>query len=187
MTKRWEYNAFYDVASPGGWSSSMLGGQTSVNMQSLVVGDTVVRTRMQGHLVLGMVNTDPATTVSGWYQIGAPEILFGLYLDKTLAFPYIPVPIQDNPDNEHWLQRDAMSLQFSSYTSTGQGSELFQAGYKFDAGLSQSFAQRGPCTANSAIYLVWSIFSPGSSFWTFNGGNLFATHSCAISTWALIH
>lgn len=177
----WRACRWNSSASPGAWASSPMGSSVFAPFLDLAVGWTVGRSRLNAQVFMGVNNTAPMTTASGIFEMGSPEILFGLYCNPGKARPYTPALIDQSPSDGFWLQRNMCTLRQVGLTETAQGTEQLWGVYGLLDGLSESFAERGPCTAASEVYLCWSVFSPDASFWTFHGGNLFGFVTAAVN------
>lgn len=167
MTKEWQHYYLHETGTGTSWPEAVLA--TSPNytlMIGVAPGQGVIRTRMQGFITLGVNNASPATTDTGASVVASTHLLMGLYFNKTAAVPYAPQGVNTNSSDGNWLQHNLLSLSTLTYWTSGGGYEEALATYRFDSGLAESFAQRGPATVNSGVYLVWDFFNPIVAFWT---------------------
>jgi hypothetical protein len=108
------------------------------------------------------------------------EPYFGLYADPALDVMGSPQPIPADPYDGHWLQHNAMSCkQVFNYTDLNLTTKAM-ALYNFDAGVSESFAKRGPATMESTVFLVWSFFNVVNDYWAVNDSNYQGIFSAAV-------
>lgn len=169
MSTVWRIGSFLSGGTGPNWGTSEFGSQDNAIAVTLNVGETVLRTRLETHIVLGMSNSSPSTTVSDLSILGATQIDMGLYCNPAVAVPYGPQAANASVLDGHWLQLNTATLHSTNDWEDASGVLHMHGNYKFDSGTSQSFAQRGPCTAASGVYLAWFFDNVFTPFWAATG------------------
>lgn len=167
--KQWQANEFFHSATVGGWITSFLGSQSSVVAMTLPQGATVVRTRLQVNLGLGVQNNTPASFDNKALEAAGVGAYFGLWCDPTQPASVTPqgLPVAGSEDG-HWLQNNMLTLRSVDNILNASNFGIMSAYYSCDAGTYNSEGMRGPATVASAIHLCWQLTQPFETFWEDN-------------------
>jgi hypothetical protein len=165
----WRSINILDGGSGGGWATGTFGSAQYAEGPPLNVGETILRSRLEATIMLGMTNSSPSTTVSDPSILGATSIDMGLYCNPARAAPYAPQAATNNATDGHWLQLNEPTLHHYQVFEDSTGLYYLHGVWKLDSGTSQSFRQAGPATALSAVYVAWNFANVFTPFWAATG------------------
>lgn len=187
MTKEWRYGNIQGGGTGPQFNTGIFGQPPLYRaVINLSAGETVIRTRLHGQVLLGMLNTTPSGDSSGSHLAAATIVQFGLYINKTLTAPYSPQLLPATPLDANWLQVNTFNIRTHQLVETAGPSEQFFSVFEPENGLSESFAQRGPCLHANSIYLVWYFANTEHIYWGETTTPLIGLWSGSIDVWALI-
>lgn len=169
--KQWQTNFFQHAAPPDLWSSSFLGSQVYVVGTQVPLGSTVIRTRLQINLTLGVFNNAPPTNENKALDAGGVSVLFGLYCNPAKDTAFIPPPVNfTGSEDGFWIQRNQLTLRAVDNQIYSSTSGVMNAYFACDDGTYNSQGMRGPAEVASAVFLCWNIVGSLSQYWTNNVG-----------------
>lgn len=186
MSTAWRSFILKEGGSGSDWNVNPFGSSTFLEAIGVFTGETILRTRLQASIMLGMTNSSPSTTVSDPSILSATQIEMGLYCNTGATAPYVPQAADNNATDGHWLQLNEVTLHQWQVFEDSTTLYYLHGLYKFDEGTSQSFRQAGPCTADSAIYLSYFFANVFTTFWAATGPPLAGKYGVDIRASALI-
>jgi len=187
MTRYWDFNEIEQYSESNLFNFEPFGLNYYKQMRVMQLNETVLRTRIQGQVVIG--TTSPAMFGLSYdlEEIAASRLAFGLWTNPHQLNGGAPQPIPATPYDSNWLQHGVMSVAaINSPYVDGTGATRCSVLFKLDTGLSESFAQRGPAQVMSDIILVWGFYNPIKSYWNLNVGGQTGIFSAAIGVHMLV-
>lgn len=167
--KVWRNKIFQESGTGASWTSSTLGSiQTWMIMCAVNPGETVIRTRLQIHLTLGVENSNPAGTVTSQSILGGTRPLFGLYCNPSLPEDGPPPGLDSSGLDGFWLMSDMLTLSSQTRYEDSGGVLSVSGTYTPDAGTYDSKAQRGPGSIPTSVFLVWDISATPTPYYQAN-------------------
>lgn len=160
-TREWRYKVLEGNSSQPNWTLSSLGSTNLLTLCSMAVGETILRTRVQGQIMYEVRDTTPATTQMGTFNAGSQYWGFGVWMSKTgTSVPAQTPPILGSLRDEFvfWNQMTLINLDtFHSQDNI----DRWNATYGFVNNDNDSTSSRGPCTATSVVQLTWGHANAG--------------------------
>lgn len=184
MSKFWTYGEIEQFTFGSSWSGSTLQANSTKQLFSVSAGQSVIRTRLQGQVLLGVSSVTSSSTGSYTQFLAVSRVTFGLYMNKDID--NLPAAPPNSPYDGHWLQHNVLSCKQVFETPSLGGSTKQLALFNFDGGVSESFAQRGPATVNTHLVLTWSFVNNIQPYWALNTSQDLGIMSAWIACHALI-
>lgn len=187
MSKQWVSSKITQFSEGTSFDFEDFGPPGYKQMNTLTAGQTILRTRMQGQVLIGVTSPAGFGLSFDFEPLAACSLFFGLWSNPTQAAGGAPQTGPANPYDANWLQHGFMScVHMSPPYVDGTGSTRCSALYRMDTGLSESFAQRGPSKVASDLILQWTFFNPIEQYWRLNVAGQTGLFSAALSVNTLL-
>lgn len=185
MAKFWRPGNLEVYTQGNAWIGSTLQANFFHNLMSWNPGETLIRTRMAASMTIGNLEVAAGGLTTNLIPLTASRLGWGLYANPQLTATGAPQAMHSNPYDAHWVQHgDMVCRQMLSFDDQ-DGSHKATTLWVMENGMSQSFAQRGPCTVSGAIFLVWDFFNVINNFWAVNNASYQGLISCSVNVHAL--
>lgn len=184
VSKRWDEGEVSQFTFGSSWTGSTLQASSTKQLLNINIGDTIVRTRMQGQVLIGVSSVSNSATGSYTEVLTSTRIMFGLYMNK--ASDTLPGGIPAHPYDGNWLQHNQLSCKQVFETGDLGGSTRQMALFGFDGGTSESFAKRGPATTSTHLVMAWSFVNSIQPYWALNTTQDLGIMSAFVTCHALI-
>lgn len=169
MSKFWDVGQINQFSEGTSFDFEDFGSPFYKQMRVNAVGQTILRTRLQGQILIGVTSPAGFGLSFDFEPLAATSLFFGLWTDPTQAAGGAPQLGPASPYDANWLQHGFMScVHMSTPYVDGTGSTRCSALFRMDTGLSESQGQRGPAKVASDVILTWTFFNPIEEYWRFS-------------------
>lgn len=156
-TREWRVLAQNGFATQAAFAGSPLGSTNSAQLCGWNAGETILRTRVQGHMAYEIRDTTPTMTQLGTIIAGGEFWTWGVWADKT----GVVVPAQTPPITgalrDEFVFWNQMQLAGVNQFSDQLGEDRWIAHYTFPWNTCDSTSSRGPAQVNGEIVLTWGF------------------------------
>lgn len=185
MTKFWRPGDLLVYTQGSSWNGSTLQANFFHNLMPWNPGETLLRTRMAASMVIGNFEVAAGGLTTNLIPMTASRLGWGLYANPTLTATGAPQAMHSNPYDAHWVQHGDMSCkQMYTYVDDDTTHKAVTL-WELEDGMSESFAQRGPCEVSGALFLVWDFNNAINQFWAQNNASYQGLIACSVNVHAL--
>jgi hypothetical protein len=187
MTHKWRTESFADVADGTDYAFTAINNPGFGAVIGINPGESIIRTRVQGQIVVGQKDIHPTTYIPGEYVLGANSMQVGVYYAGPLGVNWPPPNVGQTPSDGGWLMRAQCQLVDMSAFLDVNSLEYCWGVYNLPSACIDSEASRKPATNASMVGLTWTFFNPLVEFWRENTADVLGLISMAFTVNLLVN